>query len=63
MIDQFLHHNKVLYSNSCSFGALGVGLKPKDFNVYGIHGHSGGLAHEKFAEFLVGHLGTNNDSL
>jgi hypothetical protein len=48
-----------------SFGgyALELGLKPRDFNVYGIHGHPGGLAHEKFAEFLVGHLGTNNDLL
>jgi hypothetical protein len=48
-----------------SFGsyALELGLTPKDFNVYGIHGHPGAVAHEKFAEFLIHHLDTNNDSL
>lgn len=47
-----------------SFGgyALGLGLEPKDFNVYGRHGHPGAEAHKKFADLLIKHLETNNDS-
>ena len=48
----------IVYSNSCSFGtyALENGLKPKDEDMFGKHGHPGKDAHMLFGKYLLGKL-------
>jgi hypothetical protein len=50
-----LENKNIIDPWSFSFGtyALSCGHKPKDYHLYGVHGHPGEQAHQEFSQYLL----------